>query len=82
MTDRERRQYVGQATQDELRSGLTPQQNATLDSMGEFGWTLKFVRRPLFQPPVPVAFDRAHSRYAIIEADGRINEDPGFPIRE
>jgi hypothetical protein len=66
----------------ELRSGLTPQQLQTLDTMSHFGWTLRFVRRPLFQPPVPVAFDRNRERFVVVEADGRIDDAPGLQLRD
>src|SRR5690606_29307281 len=46
-----------------LRRGLTHRQLATLDTMSQFGWTLRFVRRPMFLPPIPVAFDRNRQRY-------------------
>jgi len=29
-----------------------------------------------------VVFDRGRQRYAVIEEDGSINEDPGFKIRD
>jgi hypothetical protein len=76
---RERRQ--GDAVGAQLRKGLTSQQLATLETMQQFGWVLQFVRRPLFQPPIPVVFDRKRERYAVVEADGTINENPGFRIR-
>lgn len=64
-----------------LRSGLTPQQLATLRTLEGFQWRLAFVRRPLFRDPVPVAFDRSGTRHVVIEADGSINEIPGLTIR-
>ncbi len=82
MFGRERREQAGEAGIAQLRKDLTPQQLATLDTMQQFGWALKFVRRQLFQAPVPVAFDRARKRFAVIEADGSLNENPGFRIRE
>ena len=64
-----------------LRSGLTPRQLATLQTLEGFQWTLAFVRRPMFRDPVPVAFDRSGMRHVVIEADGSINENPGLTIR-
>ncbi|MEJ7745381.1 MAG: hypothetical protein WKF61_01220 [Luteimonas sp.] len=83
MFGRERRR-VGTDTVEmaELKAGLTPQQLATLATMEQFRWTLKFVRRPMFQPPIPVVFDRGRQRYAVLEADGSINENPDFKIRD
>lgn len=66
----------------ELRRGLTAQQLHTLDTMSHFGWKLCFVRRPMFQPPVPVAFDRNRERFVVVEADGRIDDTPDLRIRD
>lgn len=79
---RERR--AQQAVEDDaakLREGLTPQQLITLRTMEEFGWTLRFVRRPMFLAPIPVLFPRDGQRFAVLEADGSFNEQPGFKIR-
>lgn len=64
-----------------LRAGLTPQQLAALETLEQFEWTLHFVRRPLFQDPVPVVIDRTGLRYAVLEADGSLKEPPDFKIR-
>ena len=81
MSEPERRQSASQDSTEQLRNGLSPQQIATLDTMHVFGWELKFVRRKLFQPPIPVVFDRKRERFAVVEGDGNINESPGFSIR-
>lgn len=65
-----------------LRRGLTRKQLATLDTMSNFGWTLRFVRRPMFLPPIPVAFDRNRDRYVVVEPDGSVDEDPGLQVRD
>lgn len=77
----ERRQKSASGS-DALREGLSSEQLTTLRSMEYFGWTLDFVRRPMFQPPIPVAFDRNRQRYAVIEFDGDFREDPDFRVRE
>ncbi len=82
MPESERRQSANQVDTEQLRKGLSQQQNATLDTMHAFGWELKFVRRKLFQPPIPVVFDRKRERLAVVEVDGNINESPGFQIRQ
>lgn len=76
--DRERRRS---ARPTDLRDGLTPKQLATLDTMAQFGWTLEFVRRPMFMPPQPVAFDRNGQRFVVVDADGQAQEDPSVRIR-
>lgn len=76
------RRHSTAAAEAEMRRGLTPQQLATLDTMSQFGWTLRFVRRPLFQPPMPVAFDRNRQRYVVVEPDGSVDEAPALDIRD
>ncbi len=61
---------------------LTPEQRKTLDDLKMLGWELKFVRKPLFQQPVPVVIERKTNRYAVIEEDGSLNDNPGFKIRD
>lgn len=67
---------------DALREGLTPAQLKALATLEQFGWTLRFVRRPMFLEPVPVAFDRSGEKWVVIEPDGSLNENPGFRIRD
>ena len=40
---------AGQAPSDELREQLNDQQRITLGELELLGWSLKLVRRPLFQ---------------------------------
>lgn len=83
MYGRERRRVSADTVEmTELKAGCTPQQLATMATMEQFGWTLKFVRRPMFMPPIPIVFDRARQRWAVVEEDGSINENPGFKIRD
>ena len=64
-----------------LRDLLNDDQRMTLVELEHFGWALKFVRRPLFQPSIPVVFDADRKRFAVLETDGSLNEQPGFDIR-
>lgn len=68
-------------TTRELRAELNEAQRETLDILERYGWSLKFVRRPLFQPSVPVVFDADRHAFGVLEADGRLNEHPPFEIR-
>ncbi|WP_372012530.1 hypothetical protein [Pseudoxanthomonas sp. 10H] len=65
-----------------LRDGLTPPQLVTLEALQIFQWELAFVRRPLFQAPVPVLFDRARSRHVVIQEDGTLDEHPSLRLRD
>ena len=60
---------------------MTAPQLATLHTMEQFHWKLRFVRRPMFMAPIPVLFNRDYSRYAVLEEDGSINEAAHFRIR-
>ena len=78
---RERRAQQAAVDAAKLREGLTPRQLGTVASMKAFQWELRFVRRPMFLAPIPVLFSHDGQRMVILEADGSINENPGFKIR-
>lgn len=81
MYGRERRQS-GDADSAQLRAGLTPAQLKALGTLEHFGWTLRFVRRPMFLDPIPVLFQRDGKRFVVLEADGTLNENSGLVIRD
>ena len=60
---------------------LNEAQRLTLIDMERFGWELKFIRRPMFQQAVAVIFDPDRKNFAVLQEDGKLNEDPGFDIR-
>ena len=66
-SDRRRPQPQDDAS---LRAGLTPEQTAAIATLEALGWSLEFVRRPLFRDPVPVVV-HPDGRHAVLEADGR-----------
>ncbi|MCD9033364.1 hypothetical protein LDO32_16740 [Luteimonas sp. Y-2-2-4F] len=80
MQGRERRKGA-RLDPEQLRGLLTPEQQAALPLLEQFGWQLRFVRRPLFQDPVPVLFSRDGSRWVSLETDGTVNEAPDFQLR-
>jgi hypothetical protein len=61
---------------------LNPAQLAALGDLERFGWELKFIRRPLFQESVPVVFDPGRTHFALLTAEGTLDEHPGFDIRK
>ena len=81
MYGRERRQ-TGDLDNDALRAGLTPAQLNALGTLEHFGWSLRFVRRPMFLDPIPVLFHRDGKRFVVLEADGTLNEAPDIRIRD
>lgn len=80
MTQSERRKDQPRSTRD-LRAELNEAQRDTLADLERYGWQLKFIRRPIFQPSIPVVFDGDRKSYAVLEPDGTLNEHPPFVIR-
>ena len=77
----EKRHKEAERSKRELRKELNPAQLETLCDLERFGWELKFIRHPLFQPSIPVVFDGDRKTFAILEPDGTLNEHPPFDIR-
>ena len=80
MADRERRQDKP-AANAALRAQLNDDQLMTLRDLERFGWELKFVRRPPFQESIPVVFDGDRKSFAVLRADGTLDEHPDLAIR-
>jgi hypothetical protein len=75
--ERERRKVLKPLSLNELN----PTQAAALAELEHFGWELKFVRHPLFQDSMPVVFDPDRTHYAVLRADGTLDEHPPITIR-
>lgn len=80
MAESERRRLEKERSA-ELKRELNQDQLMTLRGLEQFGWELKFIRRPPFLPKVAVVFDGDRKSYAIIEADGTLNEKDELNIR-
>ena len=52
-----------------LERELNTAQICTLRELEHFGWELKFVRHPRFEPIVPIVFDSDRKCYAVIEPE-------------
>ena len=65
-----------------LKRELNSDQRLALAELEKFGWELKFIRRPMFQQPIPVVFDSDRKNYAVLNPDGTLDENPGFNIRK
>ena len=77
---RERR--TGQvAIPEDIRTRLNVLQHQTLKRVEGFGWSVGFVRRPLFQDQVVVLFDPTGRQYAILHEDGSLDRESDTPIR-
>ena len=64
-----------------LRKRLSPDQQLELATLERFGWELKFIRSPPFQPAVAVVYDPQTKRHAVLCEDGSLDENPRFTIR-
>ncbi len=78
--DRERRKE-DPVERAKLRAELNEDQRMTLSELERFGWELKFIRHPMFAESVPVIFDPDRNHFAVIRADGTLDENPDFEIR-
>jgi len=65
-----------------LHSYLNPEQMSAIHQVEKFGWFLAFVRRPLFQPSIPILQNRDNpSQYAILQDDGEIDFNAEILVR-
>ena len=64
-----------------LRAQLNEAQRLTLSGLERFGWEIQFVRRPLFQDPIPVVVDGNRKTFAVLTPEGELDESPGFNFR-
>ena len=78
--DNERRNY-DRAKYTELLKELNTEQSLTLHRIESFGWTLEFVRRPVFEKPVPVVVGADGTKFGVIEADGNLNVNMDLSVR-
>ena len=75
------RRKVEKRPSQALKRELNEDQRMALVELERFGWELKFIRRPMFQQPVPVVFDSNRQHFAVLNTDGTLDENPGFDIR-
>ena len=67
---------------DNINEYLNEAQSAELHHIESFGWTLKYIRRPLFQERVVVVINPDGSSIGILEEDGRLNLESNIDTRE
>ena len=60
---------------------LNTDQLLALRLVENFGWGMKFVRRPLGQRPTYVIFNDNTHQYAVLDEDGTLNIETGMIIR-
>lgn len=64
---------------DDFVSLITHEQRIALNQKQQFGWFVKFVRRPLFQPIEVVLSNPEGSEFLLLETDGVTR--PFFNVR-
>ncbi|MGB5338286.1 MAG: hypothetical protein WBO06_04235 [Gammaproteobacteria bacterium] len=69
------------AIPDNLKELLNSAQQYALRQIENFGWSLQFVRQPVFQDPVAVVVNSKGDQIGILEADGRINMQADITLR-
>ena len=69
------------AIPEDMRTRMTDLQRNTLAKLRGFGWSIKFVRRPLFQDQVIVLVDASGEQHAILQEDGSIIRNMELTIR-
>ena len=61
-----------------LKKELNQAQIDALTTLEQFGWYIKFVRRNPPNPPVAVLCDPDMHKFAILDAEGELHENPLF----
>ena len=64
-----------------LREGLTPEQLKAVETLEFFGWSLRFVRGPMFRDRIRVLYDTTCNKYVVLDADGTLDESQTLKIR-
>lgn len=67
---------------EDVNGFLTDAQSAELHHIESFGWTLKYIRRPLFQEKVVVVVSPDGGSIGILEDDGRLNLESDIDTRD
>lgn len=67
---------------DDVKNYLNDAQLAVLLKIEGFGWSLRYIRRPLFLEPVVIVTNADGSSIGILEDDGRLSIEPDIETRE
>ena len=64
-----------------VKSRMTGLQHKTLARLRGLGWSIQFVRRPLYQDQVIVLVDPSGEQHAVLQEDGTVIRNTRFAIR-
>ncbi len=78
----EEKRSLAQDSRKELESKLSLEQLLSLRQLEAYGWSLQFIRKPLFQDPVPIVKEGNGQTIGILEEDGRLNFEVDLEIRK
>lgn len=67
---------------ENVSSYLNSAQLAELHKIEGFGWSIKYIRHPLFQDPVVCVTSADGNSIGVLEEDGRLNLNPDIATRE
>jgi hypothetical protein len=79
--DKERRN-VNIPIPDNLEEVLNKAQLQALSGLKYTGWELRFLRRPLFQEPIPVVYNTKDGRIGIVDYAGNLRIQTHFKERK
>jgi len=82
LKDMPRERRTGQpAVPADLHRKMNDSQKATMRQLENFGWSIAFVRRPLFLDPIIVVRSFDNGRFGVVSSDGKVEFNPELPIR-
>jgi hypothetical protein len=67
---------------DDVLTILTDMQKIALRRIENFGWQLKFLRHPSFEPPLVVVENSTGLNIGVLEEDGGVNLNPQIVLRD
>jgi len=66
----------------DIHNYLNETLDAVFNKLQEFGWSLQFIRRPLFQEPFVIAANAKGDAFGVLEVDGHFNTESDIVLRE
>ena len=77
----EKRRATRGAAPENALSMLTDLQRIALRRIENFGWQLKFIRQPSFEPPLVVVESSSGVNIGVLDEDGGVDMNPRITLR-